>query len=463
MIVKMRQARFFLLGTLALWICLGFVASISDAAAISGVSAPSSTHAPIVKLAAYRPERVARILTEQGYRQIEFVDKVLPIYIVTACKNKRKVRLRLNRFGTIRQSRVIGRCGRTPTEPKLEPSEVRRILTDLGYRRITFIDRQLPLYVIEACHKRSAYLIRVDQRGDIAFRERLGRCGARRRQQQIAETLKPREVRRRLRARGFNRVQFIDRQLPTYIVLVCKNEQRFRLRIDGQGRIRRRAEIGECRTPREESGYDLAYIENLLKSRRYYDIRFVDNRPPNYTAEACRLARKYRLRLNTWGDIRGRTAIDRCDPPSREALIRPVDESLDFEQIKKVDRLDPDDCQDYLEILLNKRTINFDTNSATIKRASYPLLDQLAFIASRCPRTAIEIAGHTDARGSDKANQTLSERRATSVTNYLANTGVARSRVSAVGYGEKYPIASNGSKAGRARNRRIEFVLNWSQ
>jgi len=68
-----------------------------------------------------------------------------------------------------------------------------------------------------------------------------------------------------------------------------------------------------------------------------------------------------------------------------------------------------------------------------------------------------EIAGHTDSRGADSYNQTLSEARANSVRTYLMSRGVAAARLTARGYGESEPIDTNGTVAGRAANRRVEF------
>ncbi|MEM9170853.1 MAG: OmpA family protein, partial [Pseudomonadota bacterium] len=67
---------------------------------------------------------------------------------------------------------------------------------------------------------------------------------------------------------------------------------------------------------------------------------------------------------------------------------------------------------------------------------------------------------HADARGSDEFNQALSERRALSVSNYLAGQGVGGQRLRAVGFGETRPIGDNGTAAGQALNRRVEIVID---
>ena len=69
----------------------------------------------------------------------------------------------------------------------------------------------------------------------------------------------------------------------------------------------------------------------------------------------------------------------------------------------------------------------------------------------------IQINGHTDSIGTDKYNQDLSERRAKSAANYLINKGISRYRITCTGYGEDYPIDTNATEKGRARNRRVEI------
>ena len=116
-------------------------------------------------------------------------------------------------------------------------------------------------------------------------------------------------------------------------------------------------------------------------------------------------------------------------------------------------------CQVNLDKVMTGAKIHFETDKARIAADSMKLIDDLAKAANSCPKAAILVAGHTDSRGSDAYNQALSERRAVAVVKALAARGVSPSRLSAVGYGEKRPIADNKTKEGRARNRRIEFIV----
>jgi outer membrane protein OmpA-like peptidoglycan-associated protein len=103
--------------------------------------------------------------------------------------------------------------------------------------------------------------------------------------------------------------------------------------------------------------------------------------------------------------------------------------------------------------------ISFDTGRADIKPNLRSVLDSFANGLRDDPTTRIRIIGHTDSTGSDAINDPLSLQRARSVKNYLADRGIADSRIEAEGRGEHEPIADNSSEAGRAKNRRVEILL----
>ena len=115
------------------------------------------------------------------------------------------------------------------------------------------------------------------------------------------------------------------------------------------------------------------------------------------------------------------------------------------------------ECQTRFSVISTTGAIYFKSGSAELDSASDPLLNSVADIANRCPTVKIEVSGHTDTTGSSSANQTLSTARAQAVVTYLAQHGVAKDRVTATGYGDTKPVASNTTDEGRAKNRRIEF------
>lgn len=121
--------------------------------------------------------------------------------------------------------------------------------------------------------------------------------------------------------------------------------------------------------------------------------------------------------------------------------------------------LERDICQSYLNTILAGESINFPPASAKLREDAFSVLTRLVHTANRCSETRIEIAGHTDSDGSRKFNEFLSLRRARSVVKYLTNKGVAKDRLSAIGYGEAKPIVPNSNRANKAKNRRIEFTV----
>lgn len=103
--------------------------------------------------------------------------------------------------------------------------------------------------------------------------------------------------------------------------------------------------------------------------------------------------------------------------------------------------------------------ITFPVDRYDIQPQFQSTLNQVAQTLSSYDQTYIDVLGHTDSTGSDAYNQTLSERRAQSVADYLGRRGVAPARIGLRGYGESQPIASNDTESGRAQNRRVEIKV----
>ena len=160
---------------------------------------------------------------------------------------------------------------------------------------------------------------------------------------------------------------------------------------------------------------------------------------------------------------------DGCPDPDndRDGILDPDDKCpLEKEVINGKD--DDDGCPDEGESkvrvtdkkieILDK--VYFDTNKDTIQERSYNVLNQVASILKANPQiTKVHVEGHTDSRGRDSYNLDLSKRRAASVVRYLTGRGIADTRLDSEGYGETKPVADNKSKAGREKNRRVEFQI----
>lgn len=105
------------------------------------------------------------------------------------------------------------------------------------------------------------------------------------------------------------------------------------------------------------------------------------------------------------------------------------------------------------------KPIEFDYGKSTIKPVSFPILQEVATLMEARSEIKIQIQGHTDNMGTHEYNVKLSKDRAASVMRYLTGEGIAKSRLTSEGYGPDRPVASNDTDEGRARNRRVDFVI----
>jgi len=103
--------------------------------------------------------------------------------------------------------------------------------------------------------------------------------------------------------------------------------------------------------------------------------------------------------------------------------------------------------------------VYFDTGKATLKPESNKALNELAELLKAKPSMNIEIAGHTDADGDDDTNMKLSQERANSVVKYLISKSISSTRLTAKGYGETQPVATNATEEGKKQNRRTEVRI----
>ncbi len=109
--------------------------------------------------------------------------------------------------------------------------------------------------------------------------------------------------------------------------------------------------------------------------------------------------------------------------------------------------------------LIMPRNITFSISSYKIKSSFYHTLNAVTLVFKKFKRTRILVAGYTSNTGTREFNQRLSTDRARSVANYFIAQGISRQRTRAVGYGERYPLVSNRTARGRAKNRRVEVKI----
>ena len=152
--------------------------------------------------------------------------------------------------------------------------------------------------------------------------------------------------------------------------------------------------------------------------------------------------------------IFARNSTTAAAAPAPTATAAPASVALEAEG-----DFDREACKGRFEILSRTVNIYFASGSSRHDAKSEPLLNSLADIIRRCPNMVIEVGGHTDSVGSESSNQRLSDARATTVRQYLISRDLNPDVLVSKGYGESSPIATNDTREGRWKNRRIEFKV----
>lgn len=117
-----------------------------------------------------------------------------------------------------------------------------------------------------------------------------------------------------------------------------------------------------------------------------------------------------------------------------------------------------------IQLILDENAdVRFKFDSSDLTSTSQANLENLVEVFNKYPDTDILVIGHTDSDGAESYNQTLSEKRAASVLNFLKSNEIEASRLSSVGMGESQPRASNETREGKAQNRRVEFTITANE
>ena len=162
----------------------------------------------------------------------------------------------------------------------------------------------------------------------------------------------------------------------------------------------------------------------------------------------------FRLQLSPETDVSLRISYGDYMPISRIFKLMDDDGNIP-EKISKLYKLKKLSVGEYIKL----KGINFEQGKVTLKSSSFKQLDNLVALLNENPSMNIELAGHTDNTGSEKAMKKLSEERVGSVKAYLATKGIKGNRIKGVGYGGSRPIASGDDAKALRKNRRVEFKL----
>ncbi|MCB9232014.1 MAG: OmpA family protein [Bacteroidia bacterium] len=138
-----------------------------------------------------------------------------------------------------------------------------------------------------------------------------------------------------------------------------------------------------------------------------------------------------------------------------------VTENIDLSSVSAYQEITRDLYLAPIEVgeVVRLNNVFFESGKSELLPASFPELDRVVKLLKDNPGITIELAGHTDNVGADEANQILSDQRANSVRTYLTQQGTAEKRITAKGYGETVPVATNDTDEGRQLNRRVEFKI----
>lgn len=187
-------------------------------------------------------------------------------------------------------------------------------------------------------------------------------------------------------------------------------------------------------------------------------------------------------------ELAGTAELKGCPDTDGDGLIDPEDKcpqdkglaelqgcpDKDGDKVADVD----DKCPEVVGIVANKgcpeikeevkqlftkalQGIQFETGKDIIRKVSNPILDNVVSVMNENPAYLLEINGHTDNTGDKSFNTDLSQRRANAVKAYLISKGIKADRLTAKGFGDSQPAADNKTSAGRAKNRRVEFKINF--
>jgi len=164
-------------------------------------------------------------------------------------------------------------------------------------------------------------------------------------------------------------------------------------------------------------------------------------------ARAAAFAEQQKAQAETERARRAEEEAIRQKEEMRARLLRQLNQVL---ETKDTDR----------GLLVSMPDVLFDSGEYTLKPAARERLARIAGIVLAYPELKLEIEGHTDSIGGDNFNQSLSEKRAATVRDYLLDSGVPMSNVVARGFGKLRPIAANNTATGRKLNRRVEMIVS---
>jgi outer membrane protein OmpA-like peptidoglycan-associated protein len=204
---------------------------------------------------------------------------------------------------------------------------------------------------------------------------------------------------------------------------------------------RRQAEIGMAHTD-EARAHDQLARANQERDRILLEARASEAARAQQQAQAAQLQAQQAQTAQQQAELQAQTAQQQLEDERRQLA------ELQTQQTRRG-----------LELTLSSDLL-FDSGSATLKPGGTLQLGRLADFMRKDPKTRIIVEGYTDSTGSMGFNQMLSQQRAQAVAGALEAQGVSADRIQTIGRGQQFPVASNGTQAGRQQNRRVDIVFS---
>ena len=235
-------------------------------------------------------------------------------------------------------------------------------------------------------------------------------------------------------------------------------EREVKARADAEAEVKRRQEADQARAQAEAAKAD---AERLQQEAQKAAADAAVAKAEAEKARAAALADQQAALAQKQAAIEEKQAAEADAERARQAAAKAEAEKADL-RAQLLNQLNSilQTRDSARGLIVNMSDVLFDTGSATLKPGAREKLAKISGIVLAHPGLTLQIEGHTDSVGSDDFNQQLSERRADSVRDFLAEQGVQPSAMSAKGFGKTQPVASNDNAEGRQRNRRVELVVN---
>jgi OmpA-OmpF porin, OOP family len=170
-----------------------------------------------------------------------------------------------------------------------------------------------------------------------------------------------------------------------------------------------------------------------------------------------------RNKLSTYAEMQQSELATRIDLQSRLDSVEKENRDAQARYDKIQDLFTPAEANVYRQghnVLLELHAFNFPSGQSEIQSENFALLDKIVTAIHTFPNPSVVVSGHTDSIGSNALNESLSQKRAETVASFLEKVGgFDKTRLTAIGYGESRPVASNETAEGRANNRRIEVLI----